>query len=1090
MSVHSNHDGIGMFRIVAATLVLCCLACSILAQGNLILWNKMGSQYEVEHSEVGENGTWSGGSFGTGRFGQCYEAGPSEDALVTFPGSVVPTNRGCIEFWAKLANFPSSIGVGAYPGFVWLTDTADHHHHYNLSLNSNDGLGGGGLCARAGRLHESSAGSYGSWTYSQVLGAGQVSDWHHYALVWDESGISGVGNGTRNIAAFLDGALDSSHWGSPSGRRFMPLGGGVFEIVRTSSGLSQGTTFIDNLKIWDYAKTNFNDRFVEGPAGLILWNKLGSQHEVENSAVGEDGTFMGGGFTAGKFGNAYMAQYDEDGLVTFPKEVIPLAKGCVEFWARLVNPQSGPLNLSGHPLFFRIHDAAIPALPRYELMIHSNDGDGNGGLCGTAGYEYAAGTGPFGSWDYQDVFPTGTETNWHHYALAWDSSGVHGVAGGTRKVIIFLDGEVNSAHWNTEYDNGFPDWLTNPELQLCLNASAQGQTLMDNLKIWDYAKTDFSDRFVEGDTNVASLTVQASPTEHDQPAPHDYGEHTITKGTVVTNGVTSPADEAGGVRYACTGWTGAGSVPASGSGTSVAFTITNDSTVTWQWQTEYQLNTGTNGNGSVDVGDGWYAAGTPVTITATAGTPERFIQWLGNVPAGMATNNPLTVTMDQSRTITALFSAQLPAVAGTILYAGGETGTVWVAAYTDSTFGTDPVKSVLLPAVGPYVILDLEPGNYYLASAMLAGPQTNAVRIRPIDPWGTYGPYTNPTPVFLSGTGVVSGVDITLLDTDAAGAPNPFATVHAIADFDGDGVSDLGCYDGPGTLWQPPGSWYFMMSTEGFDASVVFGYAGTVPVVGDFDGDGLCDYGCYDAAGHYGQPPGSWYFMKSSEGFDASVVFGYADTVPVVGDFDGDGIDDFGCYDALGLYGQPPGSWYFMRSSEGFISPVSFGYPGTVPVVGDFDGDGKDDYGCYDARGMYGQPPGSWYFLLSNTGFARETFGYAGTIPIAGDFDGDGTDDFGCFDPAGNHGQPPGSWYFMKSTDGFDASVVFGYAGTVPVVGDFDGDGTDDYGCYDAAGMYGQPPGSWYLMMSTDGFQRATFGYDGTVPIGASPAAP
>ena len=92
-----------------------------------------------------------------------------------------------------------------------------------------------------------------------------------------------------------------------------------------------------------------------------------------------------------------------------------------------------------------------------------------------------------------------------------------------------------------------------------------------------------------------------------------------------------------------------------------------------------------------------------------------------------------------------------------------------------------------------------------------------------------------------------------------------------------------------------------------------------------------------------------------------------------------------------------------MQSSAGFKTET-FGYAGTVPVVGDFDGDGKADYGCYDAAGHYGQPPGSWYLMQSTAGFETKTFGYGGTVPVVGDFDGDGTDDYGCYDAAGNYG--------------------------------------------------------------------------------------
>ncbi len=299
--------------------------------------------------------------------------------------------------------------------------------------------------------------------------------------------------------------------------------------------------------------------------------------------------------------------------------------------------------------------------------------------------------------------------------------------------------------------------------------------------------------------------------------------------------------------------------------------------------------------------------------------------------------------------------------------------------------------------------------------------------------------------------------------TNALSFPPPTAL-----DFDNDSISDLALY------FAPNGAWYFMNSSVGFTTKT-FGYASTVPIAGDFDGDGTKDYGCYDAAGNFGQPAGSWYIMRSTAGFTTK-TFGYAGTAPVVGDFDGDGIDDYGCYDAAGNYGQPAGSWYITRSTAGFTTKT-FGYAGTVPVVGDFDGDGIDDYGCYDAAGNYGQPQGSWYLMRSTAGFTTKTFGYAGTVPVVGDFDGDGIDDYGCYDAAGNYGQPAGSWYIMQSTAGF-TTTTFGYAGTVPVIGDFDGNGTYDIGVYHA------PDGKWYISIEPAGVYQPTFGYEGTVPVG------
>ncbi len=57
-------------------------------------------------------------------------------------------------------------------------------------------------------------------------------------------------------------------------------------------------------------------------------------------------------------------------------------------------------------------------------------------------------------------------------------------------------------------------------------------------------------------------------------------------------------------------------------------------------------------------------------------------------------------------------------------------------------------------------------------------------------------------------------------------------------------------------------------------------------------------------------------------------------------DFDGDGRDDVGCYSPA------EGTWYIVRSRDGLWKP-QFGFAGTIPVTGDFDGDGKSDIGVY-----------------------------------------------------------------------------------------------------------------------------------------------
>jgi len=346
---------------------------------------------------------------------------------------------------------------------------------------------------------------------------------------------------------------------------------------------------------------------------------------------------------------------------------------------------------------------------------------------------------------------------------------------------------------------------------------------------------------------------------------------------------------------------------------------------------------------------------------------------------------------------------------------------------------------------------------------------------------------TNPLLADTDGDGFKDGQEVLVFTDPLDGASAPLAR----NDLDGDGVSDFGCYDAagiPGAV--SPGQWFFMRSRLGFDGNTRFGYRGTVPLMGDFDGDGKADFGCYDASGIPGVvAQGSWYFMKSTVGF-RTAQFGYHGTVPIVGDFDGDGKDDFGCYDAVGIPGAvPAGSWYLMMSRAGFKT-YTFGYGGTVPVVGDFDGDGRTDFGCYDARGIPGLVPGgSWYLMMSRAGFKTYNFGYGGTVPVVGDFDGDGVDDFGCYDAIGIPGAvSPGQWYFMKSTDRFSTLGRFGHFGAVPVIGDFDGDGTDDLGYYNAAGLSGvSSPGTWSFLRTSMGPGSTQFGYGGTVPASGAP---
>jgi hypothetical protein len=125
-------------------------------------------------------------------------------------------------------------------------------------------------------------------------------------------------------------------------------------------------------------------------------------------------------------------------------------------------------------------------------------------------------------------------------------------------------------------------------------------------------------------------------------------------GASITASVNSPVLGPAGTRYICTGWSGTGSVPPSGSGTTVTFQINAPSTLIWNWNTQYYLTVLTDPSGLVTIpGEGWYDATAAVTLTAPPVTNYNFVNW--DVDGESAGNgvNPITVTMNTPHTATA-----------------------------------------------------------------------------------------------------------------------------------------------------------------------------------------------------------------------------------------------------------------------------------------------------------------------------------------------------------------------------------------------------------------------------------------------------
>ena len=115
------------------------------------------------------------------------------------------------------------------------------------------------------------------------------------------------------------------------------------------------------------------------------------------------------------------------------------------------------------------------------------------------------------------------------------------------------------------------------------------------------------------------------------------GSNTYPHGTNITASVAGSPEVGGGTRYACHGWAGTGSVPASGATTNTgSFSLTADSTLEWLWATNYWLSATPSSGGSVGsvVETNFYAdfsgssAGSVAEANLNAGTPVGY--WTGN----------------------------------------------------------------------------------------------------------------------------------------------------------------------------------------------------------------------------------------------------------------------------------------------------------------------------------------------------------------------------------------------------------------------------------------------------------------------------
>jgi uncharacterized repeat protein (TIGR02543 family) len=141
-------------------------------------------------------------------------------------------------------------------------------------------------------------------------------------------------------------------------------------------------------------------------------------------------------------------------------------------------------------------------------------------------------------------------------------------------------------------------------------------------------------------------------------------------GTNITTSVASPFNGITGTQYVCTGWSGTGSVSASGTASAMSFAISAPSSITWNWKTQYLISfivsPSADGTTSPSGTNSWQDAGS-ISISGTPSYNYKFSSWsadTASITFGNSNTGSTTATISGPGNITANFAA-LPAATPT-----------------------------------------------------------------------------------------------------------------------------------------------------------------------------------------------------------------------------------------------------------------------------------------------------------------------------------------------------------------------------------------------------------------------------------------
>ncbi len=375
--------------------------------------------------------------------------------------------------------------------------------------------------------------------------------------------------------------------------------------------------------------------------------------------------------------------------------------------------------------------------------------------------------------------------------------------------------------------------------------------------------------------NTCSLTLNASPGGTTSPVPGSYVYENLSEATMTA--ISSSG-------YGFLGWSG--DVPLGQEGDNPLTIVMNGNkniTANFIGLESFKLTiaAGTGGTTIPVPGDYYYNYDTPVLVLAQADSGYEFSYWSGDVPSGHESDNPVTITMDGNKSITAHF-----------FYNSDFTDYYIFDGHDFNGNGSSDV-SVFRPSNGRWYLKGIGSHTWGTTGDIPVNGDYNGDGTTEVAVWRSS-----------NGRWYIKGVGGYVWGS-SGDIPVP-------SNYDGDvnGTTDI-------AVWRPSnGRWYI----KGVAGSV-WGIAGDVPVPGDYNGDGTTEIAVWRPSN------GRWY-IKGVGGY----VWGTSGDIPIPADYNGDGVTD------IAVWRPSNGRWYIKG-----VGGVVWGILGDIPAPGDYNGDGITD---------------------------------------------------------------------------------------------------------------------------------------------------